>query len=205
MTTENHDLPQVPKSLLRHTYFRAKDFRLPLTEDMVVTLGRVFMEYLTKTPDGLKLMLRELHADVAEATYEKTYYSTNGVGAKDQELDYQHLVEYKGWIYKGKVGVGHRRVVVENQPPTEACDDCGGLYPKSYCTETVRNPGNDRLYTLCNHCRVYNQTPSIRDTADRTKCDNCRMTGCNFHPSRNAGYNGDVKLLEYKQRATGVR
>lgn len=146
-------------------------------------------------------MLKILDSTLKEGTYKEQYFTKNGFGEKDKPLDYRGIVEYKGFIYNGK-GVPHTAVFVQKGVDTEACESCGGLFPKTYCTKTVRDPRTDGLETLCNNCRLYSDNPTIRDTSSSSTCGNCEMNGCNYHPSRNDA--PSIRSLEYKPAAGGL-
>lgn len=148
---------------------------------------RSTIDYLSNTGEGKRVMLKLLKADIQEGCYTKQYYQAGGFGDPEKALDYRGIVEYKGWIYRGKA-VPHNAVEVIESAEKIACDHCGGLFPKSYCAQTTRVISNGREYleNICNHCRLHSDDLKVRDTANSKTCTECKITTCQFHPSKQA-------------------
>lgn len=169
---------------------------------------KAFVDYLINSGDAKRVMLKLLNADVVEASYLKQYFPEGFYGEETKKLDYKGLVEYRGYIYKGK-SVAWRMIEVSEKPDLDRCEACNGNFPKVFCAQVIRS-GADKLSTLCNHCRLFSDDPRIRDSAIRKNCEECKVKTCQFNPKKNCPqkreeppHPADVKLIEHKPIAMG--
>lgn len=178
-------LPPAPKTMLSHVHQLCIRAGVPITEASLLFAARAITQYLAETGEGKQVMLKLLNSTVVEGSYMKQYYPEGFFGEEAKKLDHRALIEYRGWIFKGKA-YPWQAVEIENRPDLEHCDGCGGKFPKAYCAKNVRvySVGKERLDTLCNHCRLFSDDPKVRDTASQRVCGDCSATSCQFHPKK---------------------
>ena len=178
-------LPPAPQTLLQHTWDLCLEAGIAINKDDFVFLHRAMVDYLTNRGEAKKVMLKILKATVTEGDYTKQYYQAGHVGDEEKQLDYRGIVEFGGWIYRGKVA-GHDAIDVWDKPDLEACEMCGGLFPKTYCLQTTKtwSNGREHLENMCNHCRVAHEELNIRDTASNKVCETCVIKTCQYHPAK---------------------
>ena len=139
------------------------------------------------TAEGKKVLLKDiLNAKVDTGDYLKTYYSRNGMGERQSEIDYRSLVKFSGFIYdNGKTTsfVHPTHVAEVEEPVLVECDSTHVRMPKTYCVITMK--GTDgRPYNLSNHARMHSENQEIRSTSNAKVCGSCRYTRCPYNPDR---------------------
>jgi hypothetical protein len=176
-------LPPAPQSLLNFVFTKLVESSVSIPNDDLMFIGRIVTEYLANTGEGKKAILKILDAEVNSVSYLKQYYPAGCLGDADKKLDYRGLVEYRGYVYRGKA-ISYGAIEVENNPDLEICDGCGGRYPKIYCAQTHRSiiNGKEHLENLCNHCRRNHQDIKIKETSNFQTCNECKYMRCSFHP-----------------------
>lgn len=180
-------LPPAPQTMLEHSLSKCREAGFAVDSEDFKFIHRAVIDYLANTGEGKRVMLKILKASIAEAAYTKQYYQEGHRGDEEKQLDYRGLVEYKGWIYRGRA-VPHDAVDVWDKPDLESCDMCGGLFPRTHCVNTVKtfNNGKEYLENICNHCRLMFDDPKVRDTASRKTCETCVLVNCRYHPNKSA-------------------
>jgi RNase P subunit RPR2 len=139
----------------------------------------------SKRPDGNRILYKLLKLaghKTQPASYMRTYYKEGYFGMEEHKIPYDKLEQLSVWLYDGRVVVPNDMVEIMDRPDHNACDDCGVLVPAKYCSATVNewSNGKEHLVTLCNHCRSNKEDPKIRDTAKRSTCEDCKVTGCSY-------------------------
>jgi hypothetical protein len=180
------NLPPAPQTLLQYAWDKAIQAGINIKQDDFILLHRIVIDYFNNVGEGKRVMLKMLKASISEADYTRQYYQAGHVGDEEKQLDYRGIVEYKGWIYKGRA-VPHNAVEFWEKPDLEACESCGGLFPKIHCVVTVKrySNGKEHLENMCNSCRLKFDDPKIRDTASNKTCESCSITTCRYWPKRN--------------------
>lgn len=178
-------LPPAPQTLLAHSWQKCLEAGINIPQEEFVFIHRAMIDYLNTTGEGKKVMLRILKADITEACYTKQYYQSGQVGDPEKALDYRGLIEYKGWVYRGKA-VPYSAVDIHDAMEKVHCDHCSGLFPKSYCNQTVRIVlgGKEYMENVCNHCRLFSEDPKVRETASSKTCGHCKVYTCSYNPER---------------------
>lgn len=207
-------LPQIPQTLINHVTDLCKRAGVDIGQVIngvpqnpnVQFLFRSFVDYLTNSGDAKRVMLKLLRADVVEADYLKQYFPEGFYGEEAKKLDYRGLIEYRGYVYKGR-SVPWKMIEVSDKPDLERCEACSGNFPKTYCVQMVRN-GGDKLQTLCNHCRLFSDDSRTRDSAIRKNCEECKVKNCQFNPRKHypakmeePPHPATVPMLEHKPAA----
>ena len=171
--------------MLQYVWQKASEAGISIDIDDFSFLIRAATDYLSATGEGKRVMLKIMRASTEEGSYQKQYYQAGHLGDEEKQLDYRGLVEYRGWIYRGKA-VPHDAVDVWDKPDLEACEMCGGLFPKTHCVITVKtyNNGKEHLENICNHCRLMYEELRIKETASHKTCETCEMTSCRYNPKR---------------------
>jgi hypothetical protein len=146
-------------------------------------MGRAIVDYITKTKEGKRAVLKILGATVKDCSYTKQYYIRGHLGDTTKRLDYSSLTEYRGWLYLDKSAPADA-VEVYDKPNLAGCDMCGGLFPAGYCSVGVKKIHNGREYTetACNHCRSNSDDIRVRGTSSHKTCQTCEYRTCRFHP-----------------------
>lgn len=171
--------------MLEHVWRRSQEAGISVKQDEFVFLCRAMTEYLAMAPQAKQVMLKLLSSTVVEGSYTKQYYPEGYFGSEEKRLDYRKLVEYRGYIYGGKA-VPWSAIEVQASPDLEACEGCGGSFPKTYCAQVVRvvSGTKEHLKTLCNRCRLHSDDTRVRDSASQKTCGSCKIETCQFHPRR---------------------
>jgi hypothetical protein len=129
-------------------------------------------------------MIETLNIKAEDGDYLKQYFSKNGLGEHQNEIDYRTLVKFTGYIFRNGKSVSfvHPSLIAEvNEPDLVECDSEHFRAPKVYCVIPVK--GNDgRTYNLSNHARIYSEIQSIKATGDKRTCLSCRYTKCVHNP-----------------------
>ncbi len=151
-------------------------------------VARVATAHL-KTAEGKRWLLSKevLNLTQTPATYMKQYYIANKVGDPEHQLEYTDLHQISGWLYQDKSGP-ETAIEIFDRPDLTECEHCGGRSPKGACVKVAQTyvAGKETLESLCNHCRLFSDTPKVRDTAQKRTCEDCEYTSCAYNPKRKA-------------------
>lgn len=137
--------------------------------------------------EGKKFLLKEvLNAHIEDGSYLKQYYSRNGMGERQGEIDYRTLKKATVFLFdngKGSAFVNPAHIAEINEPVLVECDSTHVRMPKTYCVITLK--GSDgRPYNLSNHARMHSENQDIRSTSNAKICGSCEYTRCPYNPDR---------------------
>lgn len=180
-------LPSASQYLCQHIQQGLARAGVSANQNDVILIARLVSDYFVNSEHGKHTALRLLNAEVTDASYTKTYYPEGYYGNDAKAISFKDLKEYRGWIYKNKIGVPFNKVDISDRAPLQACEACGGMFPPDFCTATVKtyNNGKEYLETRCNHCRAHSDEARVRETAAINTCHKCVKTGCQYHPNKN--------------------
>ena len=188
-------LPPPSQLLCSYLWKKTNEAGMGITQNDIVTLSRLFCDYVQNTPDGKRTVLRLLGSTVTEADPRHGYYPFSKDAS--QRIPPKDLVKYSGWIYKGAIGLGDNQVETEQNGNLEACDDTGILGPKDYCVQTHKRygaNGREQIVSLSNYARLHTEDLNIRQTAKKETCVTCKVHTCDYHPSRDSFRNQQLAL-----------
>ena len=186
-------LPPAPQTMLQYVWQKCLEAGVAIDVDDFSFVIRAAVDYLNATGEGKRVMLKLLRSTTKEGSYQKQYYQSGHLGDEEKQLDYRGLVEYSGWIYMGKA-VPHDAVDIWDKPDLEACEMCGGLFPKTHCLITVKtfSNGREHLENMCNHCRLMVEDMRVKETASHKTCESCEMIACRYNPKRQQDFKNEM-------------
>lgn len=198
-------LPPAPQTMLHYAWERCLEAGIAIPQEDFTHVIRSVVDYLNTTGEGKRVMLQLLKATQSEATYLNQYYQTGHLGEEEKRLDYKGLIEFKGWIYRGRA-VPHNAVEIWDKPDLEACEMCCGLFPKSHCLITVKTTSNgkEHLENMCNHCRLMYDDNRIKETASSKTCGSCKITNCRYHPAKQQALRAEKAATVIPAAAPGL-
>lgn len=180
-------LPDASPNLCRFVWDHLHRAGISIDPQTIRFIGKIISEYVKNTEDGKNTVFKLLGTEFSPGSPTQTYYQAGRVGDETAKIQYTDLMEYHGWVYKKVITVAHSAVAVIDRSDKVGCEDCGILGPRDYCIQRVltRTPGGrENLEDVCNHCRTFNTDPRVRDTACKSNCENCPVTGCEHYPKK---------------------
>ena len=152
-------------------------------------ISQLIFGYLGKRPDGRRILfklLKQSGLKTKPGDFMKTYYKEGYLGMDEYKLSPDELEELHVWMHKGDKVVSDDQLEILSTPDKVACEECGVLTPRKYCSANVVEVvnGREHMSSLCNHCRLNKDVPRIKDTANYNTCRYCPMESCTYHPDK---------------------
>lgn len=182
-------LPEASSNLCKFLWNKLAEAGVGVQQQDVVLIGRIVSDYFISTEEGKKTAIKFLKATVRPAPVEHAYYPAGNMRDSGKRLNTTELVEYRGWIYKGKHSAPYTSIDIDNNGGLEACETTGILGPKEYCIKTVKTytrDGRDLLQNLSNYARLHSEDINIRSEAKFSTCRECKSLGCEYHPVKDS-------------------
>lgn len=152
-----------------------------IPQEWAAVITAATIKYLTGHREGVEETFSRLHLDQYKGNSEKAYFVTNENETICHEVQAEDITFTRGVVVNG-FPIPFKRLSISDKDKLQ-CDDCGIL---SHCQLDVRDPGTDKIKSLCNNCVTYHENPRVKDLGGRDLCVRCTLTTCVHHPHRGA-------------------
>jgi len=139
------------------------------------------IKYLTSHREGIEENLSRLNLEQYLGSSEKDYFVTNEDETICHQVPADNITFVRGVVSNG-FPIPLKRLSISDKEKAQ-CEDCGMV---AYCLVDVRDPGTDKIKSLCNNCVTYHENPKVKDLGGRDICERCTLFNCVHHPRKAA-------------------
>jgi hypothetical protein len=145
------------------------------------TYAAAACKYLSTTDEGIANAMGLFRFHVKRGEPDKSYTYTDTQTRVEMQVRPEDVGLIYGCTLRGKP-VSPSQVQVFRRE-MKSCESCG---VQAHCTKDIRNPGTDKISTLCNTCISLSDDHRISQYGHLGDCRTCVATKCFHHPAKRA-------------------